>query len=121
MVSPRPPRCHLMAKDRSDLIYGTLDMLILRALQTESRHGLAIADRIHQISSDVLRVEQGSLYPALYRLEAEGLIRAQWGISDSNRKARFYELTAAGRKRLTIEMAHWGRMAAAVNTVLVKA
>ena len=110
-----------MSKEKSDLIYGTLDMLILRALQTESRHGLAIADRIHQISSEVLRVEQGSLYPALYRLEAEGLIRAQWGVSDTNRKARFYELTAAGKKRLSLEIAHWGRIAQAVNIVLAKA
>lgn len=110
-----------MAKEKSDLIYGTLDMLILRALQQEPRHGLAIADRIHQISSDVLRVEQGSLYPALYRLEAEGLIRAEWGISESNRKARFYELTAAGRKRLVTEVAHWDRITAAVNVVLAKA
>ena len=71
-------------------MYGTLDMLVLRALQHEPRHGLAIADRIQQISQEVLRVEQGSLYPALYRLEAEGLIRAEWGVSESNRKARFY-------------------------------
>lgn len=110
-----------MAKEKTDLIYGTLDMLILKALQLEPRHGLAIADRIHQISSDVLRVEQGSLYPALYRLEAEGLIRAEWGVSDSNRKARFYELSAAGRKRLATEIEHWERITAAVNVVLAKA
>lgn len=110
-----------MAKEKTDLIYGTLDMLILRALQHEPRHGLGIADRIHQISADVLRVEQGSLYPALYRLEAEGLIRAEWGVSDNNRKARFYELSAAGRKRLTAEMEHWGRITAAVNVVLARA
>lgn len=110
-----------MPKEKSDLIYGTLDMLILRALQHESRHGLAIADRIHLISADVLRVEQGSLYPALYRLEADGLIRAKWGVSETNRKARFYELTAAGRKRLAAEIDHWERMAAAVRVVLTKA
>jgi PadR family transcriptional regulator, regulatory protein PadR len=110
-----------MAKEKTDLIYGTLDMLILRALQHEPRHGLGIADRIHLISSDVLRVEQGSLYPALYRLEAEGLVRAEWGVSENNRKARFYQLTAAGRKRLATEMEHWQRMAAAVNVVLSKA
>lgn len=110
-----------MPKEKTDLIYGTLDMLILRALQHESRHGLGIADRIHQISADVLRVEQGSLYPALYRLEAEGLIRAEWGVSDNNRKARYYELSAAGRKRLTAEVAHWERITAAVNVVLAKA
>ena len=110
-----------MTKEKSDLIYGTLDMLILRALQYEPRHGLAIADRIHLVSADVLRVEQGSLYPALYRLEAEGLIRAEWGVSEKNRKARFYELTAAGRKRLASEIEHWERMAAAVRVVLSKA
>lgn len=110
-----------MAKEKSDLMYGTLDMLILKALMHESRHGLAIADRIQQISQEVLRVEQGSLYPALYRLEAEGLIKAKWGVSDKNRKARFYELTAAGRKRLTAEKEHWDRITAAVNIVLTKA
>lgn len=110
-----------MAKDKPDLIYGTLDMLILKALMHEPRHGLAIADRIQQISEEVLRVEQGSLYPALYRLEAEGLIKAKWGVSDKNRKARFYELTAAGRKRLTAEKEHWDRITAAVNVVLAKA
>jgi PadR family transcriptional regulator, regulatory protein PadR len=110
-----------MPKEKPDLIYGTLDMLILRALQHEPRHGLGIADRIHLISADVLRVEQGSLYPALYRLEAEGLIRAEWGVSENNRKARFYQLTAAGRKRLTAEIEHWSRMTAAVNVVLSKA
>ena len=110
-----------MAKEKSDLIYGTLDMLILKALQHEPRHGLGIADRIQQISAEVLRVEQGSLYPALYRLEAEGLIKAEWGVSENNRKARYYELTAAGRKRLTSEREHWERITAAVNVVLSKA
>jgi len=110
-----------MAKEKTDLIYGTLDMLVLKALQHEPRHGLAIADRLQQISQEVLRVEQGSLYPALYRLEAEGLIKAEWGISDKNRKARFYELTAAGRKRLTAEKDHWARITAAVNVVLSQA
>ena len=110
-----------MAKEKPDLMYGTLDMLILKALQHEPRHGLAIADRIQQISQEVLRVEQGSLYPALYRLEAEGLIKAEWGVSDKNRKARFYELTAAGRKRLTSEKEHWDRITSAVNIVMSKA
>lgn len=87
----------------------------------EPRHGLGVADRIQQISQDVLRVEQGSLYPALYRLEAEGLIKAEWGISDKNRKARFYELTVAGRKRLQSEQEHWARITGAVNVVLKKA
>jgi PadR family transcriptional regulator, regulatory protein PadR len=110
-----------MAKEKSDLMYGTLDMLILKALQQEPRHGLAIADRIQQISSEVLRVEQGSLYPALYRLEAEGWIKAAWGVSDTNRKARYYSLTAAGRKQLTAEREHWERITAAVNVVLKQA
>src|SRR5437762_1762392 len=110
-----------MAKGKPDLVYGTLDMLILKALQHEPRHGLAIADRIQQISADVLRVEQGSLYPALYRLEAEGWIKAEWGVSETNRKARFYELTAAGRKQLTAEKEHWERITAAVNIVLKQA
>ena len=110
-----------MGKEKNDLIYGTLDMLILRALELRSRHGLGIADRIHEISANELRVEQGSLYPALYRLEAEGLIRAEWGISDNNRKARYYQLSAAGRKRLAAEVEHWERITAAVNLVLAKA
>jgi len=107
-----------MAKEKADLVYGTLDMLILKALQHEPRHGLAIADRIQQISQDVLRVEQGSLYPALYRLEAQGWIKAEWGVSDNNRKARYYQLTAAGRKQLAAEKEHWSRITAGINRVL---
>jgi PadR family transcriptional regulator, regulatory protein PadR len=107
-----------MAKEKTDLVYGTLDMLILKALQHEPRHGLAIADRIQQISQDVLRVEQGSLYPALYRLEAQGWIKAEWGVSDNNRKARYYRLTAAGRKQLAAEKEHWSRITAGINRVL---
>jgi len=107
-----------MAKDKPDLVYGTLDMLILKALQHEPRHGLGIADRIQQISQDILRVEQGSLYPALYRLEAQGWIKAEWGVSDNNRKARFYKLTAAGRKQLSVETEHWSRITAGINLVL---
>jgi PadR family transcriptional regulator, regulatory protein PadR len=107
-----------MAKEKTALVYGTLDMLILKALQHEPRHGLAIADRIQQISQDVLRVEQGSLYPALYRLEAQGWIKAEWGVSDNNRKARYYRLTAAGRKQLATEKEHWSRITAGINRVL---
>jgi PadR family transcriptional regulator PadR len=107
-----------MAKGKPDLVYGTLDMLILKALQHEPRHGLAIADCIQQISQDVLRVEQGSLYPALYRLEAQGWIKAEWGVSDNNRKARYYRLTAAGRKQLAAEKEHWSRITAGINRVL---
>ena len=110
-----------MAKEKPDLVYGTLDMLILKALQLEPRHGLAIADRIQQMSDEVLNVEQGSLYPALYRLEACGWIGAEAGISESNRKARFYKLTAAGRKQLGAETEHWSRITAAINRVLAKA
>ncbi len=109
-----------MAKEKPDLVYGTLDMLILKALQLDSMHGLGIADRIQQMSGDVLRVEQGSLYPALYRLENEGWITAEWGVSDSNRKARYYKLTAAGRKQLTAETEHWARITAAISLVLAQ-
>jgi transcriptional regulator len=107
-----------MPKDKPDLVYGTLDMLILKALQHEPRHGLGIADRIQQISQDILRVEQGSLYPALYRLEAQGWIKTEWGVSENNRKARFYQLTAAGRKQLAAETDHWSRITAGINLVL---
>lgn len=107
-----------MANDKSDLVYGTLDMLILKAIQHEPRHGLAIADRIQQMSDEVLRVEQGSLYPALYRLEAKGWIKAEPGVSETNRKARFYRLTAAGRKQLVAETEHWSRITGAINLVL---
>lgn len=110
-----------MNKAKPDLVYGTLDMLILKALQHEPRHGLGIADRIQQISGDILRVEQGSLYPALYRLEAQGWIKAEWGVSENNRKARFYRLTTAGRKQLTAETEHWSRITAGINLVLRKA
>jgi len=109
-----------MGKDKTDLVYGTLDMLILKALQLEPRHGLGVADRIQQMSDDVLRVEQGSLYPALYRLEAEGWISAEWGVSENNRKARFYKLTATGRKQLNAETEHWSRIASAINLVISK-
>jgi PadR family transcriptional regulator, regulatory protein PadR len=107
-----------MAKEKPDLVYGTLDMLILKALQHGPRHGLAIADRIHQMSKDILRVEQGSLYPALYRLEAQGWIKAAWGVSENNRKARYYELTSAGRKQLAAEKDHWLRITRGINLVL---
>ena len=107
-----------MAKDKSDLLQGTLDMLILKALQLEPMHGFGISVRIRQISEDVLRVEQGSLYPALYRLEEQGWIKASWGVSENNRKARFYELTKLGRKQLEKETANWERLSLAINQVL---
>jgi PadR family transcriptional regulator PadR len=107
-----------MAKEKPDLVYGTLDMLTLKAVQHGPRHGLAIADRIQQMSKEILHVEQGSLYPALYRLEAQGWIRAEWGVSDNNRRARYYTLTAAGRKQLLAEEEHWSRITKGINLVL---
>jgi transcriptional regulator len=93
-------------------------MLILRAIANEPQHGWAIAQRIQQVSNNVLQVGQGSLYPALHRLEYKGWIRAQWGSSENNRKARFYSLSAAGRKRLNVELENWNRLSSAVNLVL---
>jgi PadR family transcriptional regulator, regulatory protein PadR len=108
-----------MPKDESaELLQGTLDLLILKALQLEPLHGFAIMLRIHKLSDEVLQVEQGSLYPALYRLEERGWIKAEWGVSENNRRARFYELTAAGRKQLTAETDEWRRVSAAINLVL---
>jgi transcriptional regulator len=101
-----------------DLLQGTLDLLILRTLQHEGKHGWDIAERIEQISEHVLEVNQGSLYPALHRLEHQGLIKAEWGVSELGRRARFYHLTAAGRKKLNAEFENWQRMAAAINRVL---
>ena len=105
-------------EDKTDLLQGTLDMLILKSLQLEPMHGFGISIRIRQMSDEVLQVEQGSLYPALYRLEEQGWIKAEWGVSDNNRKARFYSLTSAGRKQLEAETANWERLATAINLVL---
>lgn len=102
----------------TDLLQGTLDMLILRAISNEAKHGWAIAQRIQQVSNNVLQIGQGSLYPALHRLEYKGWIRAEWGASENNRKARYYSLTKAGRKHLDTEMANWTRLAGAINVVL---
>ena len=107
-----------MAKEKSDLLQGTLDMLILKALQLAPMHGFGISVRIRQISADVLQVEQGSLYPALYRLEEQGWIKAEWGVSENNRRARFYEITRLGRKQLEQETADWERLSLAINQVL---
>jgi len=109
-----------MAKEPTppELLQGTLDMLILKALQHEPVHGFGISVRIRQMSDEVLQVEQGSLYPALYRLEDKGWIRAEWGVSENNRRARFYELTAAGRRQLNAETENWARVSAAINLVL---
>src|SRR5213592_4629587 len=105
-------------KSRLDLLQGTLDLLILRTLQAEPMHGWAISERIQQISRDVLQVNQGSLYPALHRLEHRGWIKAEWGVSELGRRARFYRLTAAGRKQLAVETETWARMAGAIGRVL---
>ena len=104
-----------------DLLQGTLDLLILRTLQTGPQHGWAISERIQQISQDVLRVNQGSLYPAMHRLEHQGWIAAEWGISELGRRARFYRLTAAGRKQLGVETDSWERLTAAIGRVLEQA
>src|SRR6188474_3494674 len=104
--------------DQTDVLQGTLDLLILRTIALEPMHGWAIAQRIQQISDDMLRVQQGSLYPALHRLEHQGWITAEWGASDNNRRARFYSLTRAGRTQLTSEVSKWERLSAGVNLVL---
>ena len=106
---------------RIDLPQGTLDLLILRTLALEAQHGWAISERIQQISSDVLRVQQGSLYPALHRLERRGWIKARWGTSENNRRAKYYELTKAGRRQLEVEKDAWDKLTAAVAQVLGEA
>ena len=104
--------------DQTDLLQGTLDLLIMRTIALEPLHGWAIAQRIQLISDEMLRVQQGSLYPALHRLEHQGWIAAEWGASDSNRRARFYSLTRAGRRQLATELSKWERLSAGVNLVL---
>src|SRR5438552_18073817 len=105
-------------KSRLDLLQGTLDLLILRALRADAMHGWAISERIQQISRDVLQVNQGSLYPALHRLEHRGWIKAEWGISELGRRARFYSLTTSGRKQLVIETEYWDKLSEAIARVL---
>jgi PadR family transcriptional regulator, regulatory protein PadR len=107
-----------MAKTKSDLLQGTLDMLILKTLALEPMHGWGVSQRIQQISSGVLNVNQGSLYPALYRLEDQGWIESEWGSSDNNRQAKYYKLTRAGRKQLDEETANWQRLSAAIEQIL---
>ena len=107
-----------MAEQRIELPQGTLDLLILRTLALEPQHGWAISERIHQISSEVLQVKQGSLYPALHRLERRGWIKAKWGASDNNRKAKYYELTKSGRQQLEAEQDAWEKLTTAVAQVL---
>jgi transcriptional regulator len=105
-------------ESKLDLLQGTVDLLILRTLQAGPLHGWGISERIQQISEEVLRVNQGSLYPALHRLGHQGWIKAEWGVSELGRRARFYKLTAAGRKQLELETKTWARMAGAIGRVL---
>ena len=107
-----------MAAQRIDLPQGTLDLLILRTLALGPQHGWAISERIQQISSDVLRVQQGSLYPALHRLERRGWVKARWERSENNRQAKYYELTKTGRRQLEVEKDAWDKLTAAVAQVL---
>jgi PadR family transcriptional regulator, regulatory protein PadR len=107
-----------MSSERLDLPQGTLDLLILKTVALQPQHGWAISERIQQISSNVLQVQQGSLYPALHRLERRGWIKARWGTSENNRRAKFYELTRSGRKQLEAEQDAWRKLTAAVGQVL---
>jgi PadR family transcriptional regulator PadR len=105
--------------ESGDLLPGTLGMLVLKALARGPRHGYAIAEWIQETSGDVLRVEEGALYPALHRLELKGLLSAEWGTSDNNRRAKYYGLTAAGRKQLATEAAQWRRLSGAIAQVML--
>lgn len=107
-----------MSRQKTDLLQGTLDLLVLKTLQSGPTHGWDISQRIQQISEDVLQVNQGSLYPALHRLEAQGWISSEWGPSENNRRAKFYRLTAAGRRQLQAETETWERFALAVARIL---
>jgi transcriptional regulator len=108
----------MSSTQRIELPQGTLDLLILQTLVLEPQHGWAISERVQQISSDVLRIQQGSLYPALHRLERRGWIKARWGTSDNNRRAKYYELTKSGRQQLEVERDAWVKLAAAMAQVL---
>lgn len=112
-----PPR----DKDQTALLQGTLDLLILKTLALEPMHGFGISQRIQQVSKDILQVQQGSLYPALHRLEHKGWIKSEWGASDNNRKARFYSLTRKGRQHLETETGNWRRFSQAVGLILDEA
>jgi transcriptional regulator len=107
-----------VAKKKADLLQGTLDLLILKTLATGAMHGWGIAQRLQQTSQGVLNVNQGSLYPALYRLEEQGWIKSAWDVSDNNRQAKYYELTRAGRKQLDEELRNWERLSTAIAQVL---
>ena len=105
-------------KEKSELLQGTLDLLILNALQRDAMHGFGLSQQLREMSRDVFQVEMGSLYPALCRLEAQGAIKGEWSVSDANRKAKFYSLTAAGRKLLAEETAEWAKVSRTINLML---
>ena len=107
-----------MTNEKSELLQGTLDMLILKALQLEPMHGFGLSIRLKQMSRDLFQVEMGSLYPALCRLEARGWVKAEWGVSDNHRRARFYSLTPAGRKQLQTETTQWELLSSTINAML---
>ena len=107
-----------MTKEKTELLQGTLDMLILKALQLEPMHGFGLSVRLKQMSRELFQVEMGSLYPALCRLEARGWVKAEWGVSDNNRRARYYALTPAGRKQLQAETTQWELLSTTINAML---
>lgn len=107
-----------MAKARTDLMQGTLELLILKTLSRDSMHGYGIAQRIHEAADDLLKIEDGSLYPALYRMEERGWITSEWDVSENNRRAKFYKLSKAGRKQLEAESANWNRISQAISRIL---
>ncbi len=107
-----------MGKARTDLMQGTLELLILKTLSRDSMHGYGVAQRIHEAADDLLKIEDGSLYPALYRMEERGWIASEWGVSDNNRRAKFYKLTRAGRKQLDAESANWDRVSRAITRIM---
>lgn len=107
-----------MAKARTDLMQGTLELLILKTLSRDSMHGYGIAQRIHEAADDLLKIEDGSLYPALYRMEERGWVTSEWDVSENNRRAKFYKLTRAGRKQLQAESANWERVSQAISRIL---
>ncbi len=108
----------VVPKDKPDLLQGTLDMLVLKTLQVEAMHGWGITERLEQWSEHILQLGQGTLYPALYRLERQGLVKSSWKVTENNRRARYYALTAAGRKHFDTELTHWHRLSRAVNLIL---
>jgi transcriptional regulator len=108
----------LIRKQKPELPQGTLDMLVLKALSLGPMHGYGVGQRIQQLAEEMLRVEEGTLYPALYRIEQRGWIESEWGTSDNNRRARFYKLTKAGRKQLQVEEAQWAHLSLAINKIM---